>query len=65
MNTPRAKLQKMAEDAGGAVKKSVGKGLDYLVIDDPGSTTSKAQAARKLNTTLISENEFLEMFKKK
>jgi DNA ligase (NAD+) len=65
MNTPRAKLQKMAEDAGGAVKKSVGKGLDYLVIDDPGSTTSKAQAARKLNTTLISENDFLEMFKKK
>lgn len=65
MKTPRAKLQKMADDAGGTVKKSVGRGLNYLVIDDPASTTSKAQAARKLNTTLISEEEFLEMVKKK
>lgn len=65
MKMPRAKLQKAAEDAGGTVKKSVGKGLDYLVIDDPASNSSKAQAARKLNTTLISEEEFLEMTKKR
>jgi DNA ligase (NAD+) len=65
MKVPRAKLQKMAEEAGGTVKKSVGRGLNYLVTDDPASTSSKAQAARKLNTTLISEEEFLEMIKKK
>jgi len=61
MSTPRATLQKMAEEAGGNVKKSVGKGLTYLVIADPTSTSSKAKAARKLNTKLISEDEFLGM----
>jgi len=63
MNTPRATLQKMAEEAGGTVKKSVGQGLSYLVIADPNSTSSKAQAARKLRTRLISEVEFLGMIK--
>jgi DNA ligase (NAD+) len=61
MSVPRAKLQKLVEEAGGTVKKSVGKGLSFLVIDDPDSTSSKAQAARKLNTTLISEKDFLGM----
>jgi len=61
MKTPRAKLQKIVEDNGGEVKKSVGKGLKYLVIADPTSTSSKASAARKNNTTLISEEDFLGM----
>ena len=64
-NIPRAKLHKMIEDVGGEVKKSVGKGLNYLVIADPSSTSSKAQGARKLNTTLISEEDLIEMIKKK
>lgn len=64
MDTPRKELQKMVENSGGEVKKSVGKGLTYLVIDNPASTTSKAQAARKLRINLISEKEFLEMVKK-
>lgn len=64
MNTPRGKLQKMVEEAGGEVKKSVGKGLSYLVIADPNSTSSKAEAARKNRTTLISEEEFLKMANK-
>lgn len=64
MNTPRGKLQKMVEEAGGEVKKSVGKGLSYLVITDPNSTSSKAEAARKNRTMLISEEEFLKMAKK-
>lgn len=61
MDTPRAKLQKMVEDAGGEVKKSVGKDVKYLVISDPNSTSSKAQAARKNGTKLISEQQFLDM----
>jgi len=61
MEKPRPALQKMVEDAGGSVKKSVGKGLHYLVIADPNSTSSKADAARKLGTTLISEQQFLDM----
>jgi NAD-dependent DNA ligase len=61
--TPRAKLQKMVIDAGGEVKKSVGKDLDYLVMEDANSTSSKAEAARKNKITLISEKQFLEMVK--
>ncbi len=63
METPRGQLQQMVEAAGGEVKKSVGKDLDYLVIADPSSTSSKAQAAKKNGTTLISEEDFLKMIK--
>jgi DNA ligase (NAD+) len=63
MKNKRPFLEKMAADAGGDVKSSVGKGLTYLVIADPNSTSSKAVAARKLGTTLISEDDFLNMVK--
>jgi DNA ligase (NAD+) len=58
---PRAVLQKIAKDAGGEVKKSVGKGLDYLILADPNSTSSKAKAAKKLGTKLLSEDDFMKM----
>jgi DNA ligase (NAD+) len=61
MNTPRAQLQKLVEESGGEVKKSVVKGCTYLVISDPNSTSSKAKAALKLGIKLISEEEFLNM----
>lgn len=61
METPRATLQKMVEEAGGEVKKSVGKDCTYLVISDPSSNSSKAQAARKIGIKLISEEDFLKM----
>ena len=63
MKNKRPVLEKMAADAGADVKGSVGKGLTYLVIADPNSTSSKAQAARKLGTTLISEDDFLDLVK--
>jgi DNA ligase (NAD+) len=63
MKTKRPVLEKMAAEAGGEIKSSVGKGLTYLVIADPNSTSSKAVAARKLGTKLISEEEFLELVK--
>jgi DNA ligase (NAD+) len=63
MENPRAILIKMIEDNGGEVKKSVGKGLDYLIIDDVNSTTSKAQSAKKNNIKLISEQQLLDMIK--
>jgi DNA ligase (NAD+) len=63
MKNKRPVLEKMAADAGADVKGSVGKGLTYLVIADPNSSSSKAQAARKLGTTLISEDDFLDMVK--
>ena len=61
MSQPRAELQKMAADAGGDVHSSVRGGLTYLVMADPNSNSSKAQKARKLGITLISEDDFLAM----
>ncbi len=63
MVNKRPVLEQMASDAGGTVKGSVGKGLTYLVIADPNSTSSKAVAARKNGTKCISEEEFLAMVK--
>lgn len=63
MKMKRPLLEKMAAEAGADVKNSVGKGLTYLVIADPSSTSSKAQAARKFGTSLISEDEFLDLVK--
>lgn len=63
MNTKRPLLEKMVADAGGDVKSSVGKSLTYLVIADVNSTSSKAVAARKFGTKLISEDEFLDLVK--
>ena len=63
MVNKRPVLEQMASDAGGTVKGSVGKGLTYLVIADPNSTSSKAIAARKNGTKCISEEDFLAMVK--
>jgi DNA ligase (NAD+) len=58
-NLPRKQLHKLVEDHGGTVKTSVGKGLDYLVASETG--TSKAVAAKKHGTNIITEEEFLKM----
>jgi DNA ligase (NAD+) len=63
MKNKRPILEKMAAEAGADVKSAVGRGLTYLVIADPASTSSKAQAARKFGTNLISEDEFLDLVK--
>ena len=63
MKMKRPLLEKMAADAGADVKSSVGKGLTYLIIADPNSTSSKAQAARKMGTALVTEDDFLELVK--
>lgn len=59
--TKRDEMSKRIEAAGGEVKSSVGKGLDYLVMADPTSNSSKAVKARKLGTKCISEEQLLEM----
>jgi DNA ligase (NAD+) len=61
MVNKRPVLEKMAADAGADVKNSVSKGLNILVIADPNSTSSKAVTARKLGTTLLSEEDFLKL----
>jgi len=50
---PRKELVALIEDHGGRVLSGVTKELDYLVIADPRSTSSKAQKARRYETTLI------------
>ena len=58
---PRAELKQMAENAGATVSGSVNKKLDYLVIADPESTSTKAKKARELGVKLLSEDEFIVM----
>jgi DNA ligase (NAD+) len=58
---PRAELENLVKQAGGEVKTSVGKKLTYLVMADPSSTSSKAQAARKNGTNCVSEDELLKV----
>lgn len=60
-NLKRADLEGLVEAAGGVVKNSVGKGLTYLVMAEPGSASTKAQAAKKNGTTCISEEAFVKL----
>lgn len=60
---PRPELERLATEAGASVKKSVGKGLTYLVMADAESASTKAQAARKLGVTCLSEEAFVTMTK--
>jgi DNA ligase (NAD+) len=48
-----AELQEALEKNGGTVKSGVSKGLDYLIAQDPTSTSGKAQKARQYGTTVI------------
>lgn len=61
MSKGRKEIAKMIEDAGGDVKSSVGKGLNFLVMSDPTSGSSKAKKAEKLGTKCISEDELYSM----
>jgi DNA ligase (NAD+) len=60
----RKELQALVEAKGGRNLSDVSSGLDYLVLADPGSTSSKAQKARKLGTALLSEEEFFRLLEK-
>lgn len=46
---------------GYALLDDVGKGLDYLVLADTASTSSKAEKARRLNIAIISETELRQL----
>ncbi len=52
---PRKEIEQLIEKSGGRVLSGVTKGLDYLLIDDVDSTSSKAVKARKYGTKLIRE----------
>jgi len=60
-NKPRKELQRIVEDNGGVFADGVDSALNYLVIADLNSTSSKAVKARKLNIKMITEDQFLNM----
>jgi DNA ligase (NAD+) len=62
---PRGELTRLVEDNGGRVLGSVTKELNYLVIADPQSTSSKAVKARQYGTKLITEEQFIELLQEK
>jgi DNA ligase (NAD+) len=51
----------MVEDAGGMLLAGVTKELNYLIMADPSSGSSKAQKAAKYGTACIDEAQFLAM----
>ncbi len=52
---PRKELQNLVEKNGGSVAASVTKGVTFLVLADPSSTSSKSEKAKKLGTEVIDE----------
>ena len=63
LELPRKEAEALVMSKGGSVSSSVSKGLTFLVMADPNSTSTKAEKARKLGTQVISESEFMSMVK--
>lgn len=54
----RKRLQELVVERGGRAMTSVSSSLDYLVLADPASTSTKARKARELGVELLSEEAF-------
>lgn len=54
----RSQMRKLVTRLGGKPVNDVATGLDYLVLANPDSTSSKAKKARKLGIKILSEEEF-------
>lgn len=54
----RKKAQRLADERGLTVKKSVTKKLDYLVAADPHTQSNKANKARRYDIPIVAEMEF-------
>ncbi len=57
----RPQAEERVKALGGSAKSSVGKGLTYLVTNDPSAGSSKLQKARELGIAVIDEQRFLAM----
>lgn len=62
---PRGVLTNLVEWNGGRVLGTVTKELQYLVIADPQSTSSKTVKARQYGTKLITEEDFIALLREK
>jgi len=63
LGKPRKELEQMVEDRGGTLLAGVTKELNYLVMADPASGSSKAQKAAKYGTKCIDEKQFMALVK--
>lgn len=61
MSQPRSVLESFVSAGGGIAKNAVTGGLDYLVMADANSKTTKAVKARGMGVLTISEEDFLKM----
>jgi DNA ligase (NAD+) len=59
LSRPRKEYEGMVEKNGGRVLSAVTKELQYLVLSDPGSASTKAEKARKYGTQCIDEAAFM------
>ena len=59
LGRPRKELEQMVEDKGGTLLSGVTKDLQFLVMADPSSGSSKAQKAKKYGTQCIDEAAFM------
>ena len=59
----RKDAEQLVKDRGGIVKSTVTKTLTYLVTNTPQSGSSKNKQANKLGIKIISEDEWLSLFK--
>jgi DNA ligase (NAD+) len=59
LGRPRKELEQMVEQRGGTLLSGVTKDLNYLVMADPGSGSSKAQKAKQYGTECLDEAQFM------
>ena len=57
----KADYEESLKNVGYALLDEVSKGLNFLVLADPDSTSSKAEKARKLGIQIISEDQLIEL----
>jgi DNA ligase (NAD+) len=63
LSKPRKELEQLVEDHGGTLLSGVTKELNYLVMADPNSGSSKSQKARQYGTLCIDEAGFFALIK--
>jgi DNA ligase (NAD+) len=59
LSKPRKEYESLVEQNGGTLLSGVTKDLNYLVMADPNSGSSKAEKAKKYGTKCINEEDFL------
>ena len=59
LSRPRKELEQLVEKSGGTLLSGVTKDLNYLVMSDPNSGSSKAEKAKKYGTECLDEAQFM------